>query len=529
MGKGAETNADPAVEDGKCSWARDAFAGSRPAPLPAPVTPDAPLLLLRRRTWISVACELLRASVKHARHLAEDVCDSSSAAAGAGAGAVAISDGDGGCFEYGNRAKGVLTVEIANRERWGGSTDGIADTSGSDSGRQASKTSTACAKDESRPGSTAESGTAGRAKVDGNVAAGEAATAPARAVEEKDPSVLKATAAALRVVGSTLELARETPPFLVRSLAALAGEGAMLPESDGERGDVGEAVQGRHAATASRDECLSAPDAIAGVSAPLAADEAVAMAPHRQPWVFTGVIEALVLAESFRATTVLHGFSSPTEKRSGNSNDSDCGRQQLSATSSSGAPSSSFARTAEAGTDAGEDGGGGNRPSSGGHHPSHTAAERKNSPSATTSRPPTTGGDDDPQQHFLLVERQLEMLHREAFPPANTDDDDDGLSIPTATFVLPFSWGSMSLLNATAPARLAEKKGRGGVDDDGRHDHLQDLQSLRRRAAQLDRLLSARIVCALPGYVMSLPPRRCIGIIPTLLRWLEVGEADTFV
>lgn len=516
MGKGAETNAGAVVEDGKYSSARDNFARNQPA-LPVSVALDAPLLLLRRRTWISVACELLRASVKHARHLAEDFCFSSSG----GAGAISIADGDGGCGEYGKRWKGVVTVAITNRERWGGSTDGIADTSGSNSGRETSKISTACANDVSRTGSTVEPGTTGREKVEGNVAAGEAAAAPERAGEEKDPNVSKATVVPL-VVGSTLELARETPPLLVRALAALTGEGAMLPESNCERGGVGEHIQGKDAATASRDECLTSPDATTPVSGPLVEEEAVLTAQHRQPrWVFTGVIEALVLAESFRATTTLHGLSPQPEKKSGNFYDRDCGRKHLSATSSSAASSPSFAHAGGGGTKAGEQGGGENRPSTGGEPPPHTAAEWKNSPSATTCRPQNTGGVDD-LQHFLLVERQLEMLHREAFLQVNTGDD--GLSTPT-TFVLPFSWGSMSLLNATAP--LVEK--RRGAFDDGSHDRLQDLQNIRRRAAQLDRLLSARIVRALPGYVISLPPRRCIGIMPSLLRWLEVGAVDAFV
>lgn len=143
----------------------------------------------------------------------------------------------------------------------------------------------------------------------------------------------------------------------------------------------------------------------------------------------------------------------------------------------------------------------------------------------------------------LIIERQLGLLGEIALsnhaPPSAGSNKHGGRSTPKSTtaattrVVVPFSWGSMSLLHAPTRFEMDTRKeglgsdhddrGRGGGNPPRGQDRLRACQA-RWRAVRLDRLLSSRVVRALPGYVGSLSLQRSAGIVPTLLRWLEVNE-----
>lgn len=466
-------------------------AANRPPPSMTLQNPP----LLRRTTRISVASELLRASVRHARHLAEVVVDGSvSALDAAGVEGADDDDGDVG-GQARNRAASVI-IEIANRERWGGSTDGIADTSDGSGGGGGSvsvisnkfRTSVQV---EHEVESTAASATVG-AMVAGQPVAAERARI--RNVWES---------ASARIVGEILRLSRETPSLLVRALAALTCKGGiLLPGRDREE-EINPTPAARECTTALPRECLDSPP-VAGATA---VGEAV-VAPWNHQWVFTGVIEALVLAESLVATTTVGRDPTKTEKLHGadfsrGPGGYSGGGQQLSGPLAS----SPFSPASAAGVVGGKAGGEMNISSTG------SGQTQK----ATELNLAAQSG------HLTLIEIQLELLHRQAHSTAGSD----GWSASTrGTLVVPFSWGSMSLLHA--PTRFEEMRNEGlGGDDGGAgnplrgENQLRDCQS-RWRAVKLDRLLSSRIVRALPGYIGCLPLQRSVGIVPTLLRWLEV-------
>ena len=250
------------------------------------------LLLLRRRTRLSVACELLRASVRYARHLAETLTDqvagdmnhipsqphsgrgsnSSPKALQAGPADVVGVTPDafagsaasprcqellGGTVAW---AAGTVTVSITNRERWGGSTEGIADSGvGGQSFPRLPVVTT-----RSSLGSTA--------------------------AEEAEVVNKNAAATVARIVRDTLALCCEAPPLLAHALAGVTKE-KETPNETGERTP--------RQSTGCPVVTLTRPKKSGGKCTRL-------LGPQ---WVFTGVVEAIILARSFRATTVCFRFS----------------------------------------------------------------------------------------------------------------------------------------------------------------------------------------------------------------------------
>lgn len=251
-----------------------------------------PLLLLRRRTRLSVACELLRASVRYARHLAETLTDqaaggvnhvSSQPRRGSGSnstlnvqqagtaevvgvtpGALAVSaaspcpqEPPGGSTSW---AAGNMAVSVTNRERWGGGTEGIADSGVG--GRGVSRLPVATTS--SSVGSTA---------------------AAKAAVASKHAAVTVA-----QIVRDTVALCCEAPPLLARALAGVAVEKETPDE-------IGKCTP--HQSTARPIEASNRAKSSGGEGAGL-------LTPQ---WVFTAIVEAVILAGSFHATTVLLPFS----------------------------------------------------------------------------------------------------------------------------------------------------------------------------------------------------------------------------
>lgn len=469
--------------------------------------PPQDLTLLRRTTRVSVASELLRSSVRYARHLAEAVVDDPVAVTGASGVGIAGEDDDG---EVGgkspNRAVDAI-FEITNQERWGGSTDGIADTSGGGGG---GGTNDGISKKKNRPRAPLEHGAGA---TDAPVAAEATIARPPAAVAERartrgGPNASQPVIA--RVVGETLRLAREAPPMLARALASLAGEGGTEPDRGREK--ESQPIPGRGCPAAGlpreRQGQGSAPSAAAAAAA------AVVEEPRNHRWVLTGVVEALMLAESLVATTTLTRFPAGMSETSHRDDWYGCltdigGGEQMQSSTPPASPSTPPAAAARvvAGKAGGE-----TSASFAGSRKAQEGAGAENS-AARSAR-------------LLLIERQLELLHEQAL---STAGGVGWSATPTATFVVPYSWGSMSLLNA--PTRFeGHKEGSGGNHGRGRNARrgelkLGDFQNCWR-AVRLDRLLSSRVVRALPGYVGALPPQRNIGMVPILLRWLEVQVND---
>ena len=245
-------------------------------------------LLLQRRTRLSVACELLSASVRYARQLAEMLTDqavgvinhTSSRSIGNGdsgsedapqavqagtaevlgdtpdalVGSATLSPSEGAPCGSAISAADTFAVSVTNRERWGGSTEGIAD-----SGVAGSSLSRL-------PGVTASASV-------GSTAAGEAEGV------KKHPAATVA-----QIVRGALELCGEAPQLLARAL-----EGFMEEEMPDK---IGESTP--HQSTGRPTNTLNGGSASGGEGTRLLSS----------PWIFTGVLEALILAESFRATTV---------------------------------------------------------------------------------------------------------------------------------------------------------------------------------------------------------------------------------
>lgn len=243
-------------------------------------------LLLKRRTLLSIACELLRASASHARHLAEVCTDrrqqqkrdlKDNALAGStdrdatatdefiapSIGATVfdesrVLDGDG-------ISDDDTYISVTSPERWGSSADGI-----SDSGCHVG-------------GSVGWSAPAERNRA-------EEAVVPS----VEDGGTSQAVAAA-QVVGNTLALCRDAPPLLIQALAGVASkhDDGMDWQSGTHKEDGG--GTGIASTSACGSTCsgstLTTPGKAASLSSP----------PHR--WVFTGVVEALVLAAAFRSST----------------------------------------------------------------------------------------------------------------------------------------------------------------------------------------------------------------------------------
>ena len=261
------TDSDPTMSDTggiASSTGRALVAGtsrpssSSPPPPPPPPPPpstipqeDALALPRRTTTRVSVASELLRTCVRHARHLAESLVDDgrppvSVFSRGSDATGMATAENAGaghrqqrGWEARSRAAGGGVVVEISNGERWGGSTDGIVDTSpgggGSGGGdgvqphsnlSRASVDAIELGKDDAA--TNAAPITAGAMVTESSVAAAEAAEIRAGAPWASSVSTSTPPAAAARVVGETLRLAREAPIFLARAVAALADNGGVL-------------------------------------------------------------------------------------------------------------------------------------------------------------------------------------------------------------------------------------------------------------------------------------------------------------
>ncbi|CAM9934815.1 unnamed protein product, partial [Ectocarpus sp. 6 AP-2014] len=456
------------------------------------------LTLLRRRTCLSVACEILRAAVRHARHLAELSTDR-------------------GHDDGANEHHVTNGISIVTRERWGGSTDGIADTSGG--------LAPALVRELSATynGKVAEDAEA----AIGNTALGadsEAATAEVK-LGGRSPKASESVLA--QIVLDALSLARDASPLLARALATFSAEGEVLPK--GVRKTSCESTQDCEAVTAetftSSGDCLTTPHPVATASSPSARTTALEQ-HYRQQYVWTGGIEALILMESFLATTIFrpHCSKTPTSQEGdGTSRTSGDERgfvEEPSALSSLSSSSSSSVLADGACS-------GVLPPSAGGTKACSTAATEPDWQVNYNAAGGGSGGcrDDDPSP-FWLIQQQLELLHHEAFPTAaGSTGKASSSAMPveatTTSLVIPFSWGSLSLLHS--PTAFAEKRGGASGGDMFGAGQLQDHHS-QRRAARLDRLLSARVVRAVPGYVCGLPPQRCIGIIPSLLRWLEASD-----
>eukprot|EP00752_Nemacystus_decipiens_P017850 g16006.t1 len=419
-------------------------ATSRRVLLPSPsVGPQEDRSNLLRITRISIAAELLRASVRHARHLAESLVDGRpvSASGGAGAGAEDVDNGAGGHFggQAHCRTAGVV-VEIANGERWGGSTDGITDTSGGGDGVQTNSPPPGTASVHAERGASstvvASSASADRVAESSSVSAAERG-ARAQGTCVSPPAVA-------RLVGETLDLARDAPSLLARAVGALsAGNGgAILPDRDREkaREQGGPARECTAGTPSPRERQASSPSCAAAAAA---VAEGVAEQPKHR-WVFTGVIDALVMAESLVATTTLslHHATKPEKPQraadcSGDRGDSTRREQQFSA------PSASPSLPAE--TPGGEQ----SSPSTGSTDKIQNVDEAG---SLTAARS---------DHHLSLIERQLELLHERALSTGAGTDGRRSASSTTATlFVVPFSWGSLSLLRR-APTLFEEERKAG--------------------------------------------------------------------
>eukprot|EP00903_Cladosiphon_okamuranus_P008295 g7982.t1 len=399
-----------------------------------------------------------------------------------------------------------VAVEISNRERWGGSTEGITDTSGGGGGGEDDAPITS---NHSMTSVQAEHGMDATAASAGEVAAAEPTSAAERGARTQVPSS-SATISA-RIVGETMRFSREASPLLVRALATLPRKGRMLPHHGGDK--ESEPTPGRECTKALPRKCQCPPPSAAAGAASATPRDAAVTPPNHQ-WVFTGVIEALVLAGSLDATTTLCHFTAETKKSgyaTGCRGTGDYFRGNLQFPGPSASPPMSPACAAGAGV--GRTGGEYDASSS---SPSTGSREGQNTDEVQGSAARL--------DRLLLIERQLELLGEHAASTATASDD--GLVRTTTSFVVPFSWGSMSLLHA--PTRFGGTRRKDGFDggDGGRGgNQLRDCQA-QWRAVRLDRLLSSRIVRALPGYVGCLPPRRSVGIVPTLLRWLEAGDHD---
>lgn len=261
-------------------------------------------LLLKRRTSLSTACELLRASASHARHLAEVCTDrrqqrkqnlKDSALAGSADGDTAATDKfvaprtveRAATFDE-NRILGgggggsddESYVSVTSPERWGSSTDGISD-SGS-GGRW----------EERLPG-------VARSHVDGLCVpvSAENSHAEGIAVVRSIDSGGSSPVAAAQIVRNTLALCRDAPPLLIRALAAVAKE--HDESMDFRSGTLKEDGHGIGDTTTSSFEYTYGGNTI---STP---GEAASLGSPRHLWIFTGVVEALVFAAAFRFGTSL--------------------------------------------------------------------------------------------------------------------------------------------------------------------------------------------------------------------------------
>lgn len=351
--------------------------------------PREDLTLLRRRTCLSVACEILRAAVRHARHLAEQSTDRGH---------------DDGANEH--HVKNGIS--IVTRERWGGSTDGIADTSGG----------LAPALDRLSTNENGKVAEDAEAAI-GNTALGADSEAATAEVKPGGRSPKASESILAQIVMDALSLARDASPLLARALATFSAEGEVLPK--GVRKTSCESTQDCEAVTAktftSGGDCLTSPHAVAVASSPSARTMTLEQYYH-QHHVWTGGIEALVLMASFLATTIFRPDCSktPTPREEGDGNSRTSRKrgfgEQPSALSSLSPPSSSSVLSDGACS-------GVFPPSAGGTKANSTATTepdwRVNSGAARGGN----GGyrDDDPSP-FWLVQQQLELLHHEAFPTA---------------------------------------------------------------------------------------------------------------
>lgn len=346
---------------------------------------------LRYRTRLKVTCELVRASVKHARHVAEIWTDefdggkchvSGQLLSGVGTCtnvASAVSSAvntkfvttttktatrPGRIFPCGEilnadgrlLSENVVGVTVTNQERWGSSTDGISESSSSRvvlpavMARRASKT--------------------GRSKPSVNQTAAKSCSQPT-AVSGTYACTCRTVA---QIVDKTINLCHEGPQFICRALATVTNIG-----TPGQFGEFNP-NQSPEDSNSSLETAAIAPTATATGHS----DSSIIDQPARLDcyWVFTGVINVLILARAFRATTTLLNVSD-TFSGSGLHNISNSNIRPVSLSSSE------TKKEVRKGVQS----------------PFNMSSSVKSkTPGSTTTA------------EIWVIEQQLELLHREAFP-----------------------------------------------------------------------------------------------------------------
>lgn len=270
----------------------------------------AQLLHLRRRALLSVATELVRASVRHARHIAElcvdaaadknmnrtvaEPCDgqclketgtvTTAVAAPTAAGQLVLKStcipGDLEGLAHGSRVVPIdedMVLAVTAQHRWGSSTDGIADSSREDMVRPLAAAQQS-AENVSGPASSLVS----PKDTKGGSTEVRAETTHTREI-------------VARIVRDTLDLCRDAAPFIVQALEMVGSEGD-IPTKIVDSG-LEELAPG---AVSSHRLATHTGATIGNDVVPL---------PRKARWVFSGVVEVLVLARTFRATTALLPFS----------------------------------------------------------------------------------------------------------------------------------------------------------------------------------------------------------------------------
>lgn len=264
-----------------------------------------------------MASELVRASVRHARHLAEILVVSVSGNADfqvpgqlVGTRSVTSILPTGNTFasapsantkrddvssasvlcdhkqqlSSGGRQPGNegVWIVVVGRERWGGSTDGIADSS---VGGEASLLPPPVLSPRSNIGRVGQTAPSSGENGGGVVVR---AAADARGV-------------AVRIIGDALQLCADMPLLLAQALAVVPGAAANFRRNGDSKLEGGTS----HALLSRVSVKKKNSTAVAGdiTSNHSKCQNAIDIPPQRQRFVFTGVVEALVLTRAFRATT----------------------------------------------------------------------------------------------------------------------------------------------------------------------------------------------------------------------------------
>lgn len=221
-----------------------------------------------------MACELVRAAVAHSRHLVELYTDASRTRRGpiptrheadelssvGSAGNATANKGD-------TLLEGDVFVRVVDSERWGASTEGISDSGpGSERSRENSD------------------GILGRLRMLAETAAGSNVSSPEGGAQQ---ACLVLVA---RIAEDAMMLCRDGAPFLAQALTTMPNpEDLKLPA------EIEPAVA----------SAVAIPGEASSERQPSSSDEKHGQSTLDPAWVFTGVIEALVLTGAFLATTVV--------------------------------------------------------------------------------------------------------------------------------------------------------------------------------------------------------------------------------